>query len=250
MKSWNNKKINSMKRVIPILILTSFVLSGCVVSKKKYEAMVGERDFLEKRLTETREENRQLEAKLENAIADFESMKQELHHSDALKSDKVSDLFVQTEKLSEEVTTLKKDLADARSKFRSQQSTSMERSNQLETLTSQIAQLKNDTASLQYSLRMSKERQTNAQKELRELNEKYKTLAANNTQLRTELDKSQQEIAMLEGQLTEKSQSLSNVSEEFIKLRKELLTAKSNGTAIDPNQNKTIDKIARLLGHY
>jgi chromosome segregation ATPase len=245
MKSLNNKKINSMKRLISILILICFALSGCVVSKKKYEAMVGERDFLEKRLTETREENRHLEAKLENAIADFESMKQELHHSDALKSDKVSDLFAQTEKLSKEVTTLEKDLADARNKFRSQQSTSLERVNQLELLTSQVAQLKNDTASLQYSLQMSKERQTNVQKELREIKDKYNNLAAGNAQLKSDMEASERKIALIE-----KTQSLSNVSEAFIVLRKELLTAKSNGTVIDPNQNKTIDKIARLLGHY
>jgi chromosome segregation ATPase len=250
MKSWKNKKINSMKRIISILILSSFVLTGCVVSKKKYEAMVGERDFLENRLTETREENRQLEAELESALADFETMKQELHQSDALKSDKVSDLFAQTEQLGEKVTTLKKDLADAHSKFRSQQSTSKERANQLETLISQIAQLKNDTSGLQYSLQMSKDRQTNVQQELREVKEKYNNLAAGNTQLKSDLKTSERKMAMHEGQLVEKTQSLSNVSEAFIELRKELLTAKSTGTAIDPNNNKIIDKIARLLGHY
>ena len=239
-----------MKQVILVLILTSFVLSGCVVSKKKYEAMVSEKDFLEKRLAETREENRQLETKLENAISDFELMKQELHHSDALKSDKVSDLVAETEQLREEIATLEKDLADARSKYRTQQSTSIERASQLESLTSQVAQLKNDTSSLQFSLQMSKERQTKILKELREVKERYNTLAADNAQMRTELETSRQEIAMLEGQLIEKSKSLSSISEAFIELRKELLTAKSNGTAIDPNKNKTIDKIARLLGHY
>ncbi|WP_291858002.1 hypothetical protein [Marinilabilia sp.] len=239
-----------MKRIFSIFILISLVLPGCVVSKKKYEAMVGERDFLEKRLTETRDENRELEEQLRSAFADFESMKQELHRSDALKSDKVSTLFANTENLKEEVNNLKQDLADARSKYRSQQSTSVERANQLEELTSQLALLKKDTASLQYSLQMSKERQTNVQKELREVKEKYNNLAADRTLLKTDIEKSKAKIAMLEDQLSEKTRSLSNISDAFIELRKELLTAKSKGLAIDPNQSKIIDKIARLLGHY
>ncbi len=239
-----------MKRAISLLILISFLLSGCVVSRKKYEAMVSERDLLDEQLTETRTENRQLEVNLEDAIADFESMKYELHRSDALKSDKVSNLFAQTEELSEEVSALKKDLSDARNEYRSQQSTSMERAKKLESLESQVAHLRKDTASLKYSLQMSKERQNNVQKELHEVKEKYNMLVANNAQLKTNLEKSKQKITMLEGQLIEKNQSLKNVSEAFIELRKELLTAKSKGTAIDPNQNKIIDRIARLLDHY
>jgi chromosome segregation ATPase len=239
-----------MKRIFSILILIGLVLPGCVVSKKKYEAMVGERDFLEKRLTETRDDKRDLEEQLRSAIADFESMKEELHRSDALKSDKVSTLFAKTEDLRKEVNNLEQELAETRSKYRSQQSTSVERANQLEGLTSQLAQLKNDTASLHYSLQMSKERQSNVLKELREVKEKYNNLAAGSAQLQTDLEKSEAKIAMLEGQLADKTRSLSNISEAFIALRRELLTAKSSGTAIDPNQNKTIDKIARLLGHY
>ncbi len=239
-----------MKQSILISILLSLIFSGCVVSKKKYEAMVSERDFLEKRLNESRSTNQSLEEKLARAIADFETMKQELHHSDALKSDKVSNLFAQTEKLHEQVNSLKEDLAEAKSKYRSQQNTSMARADQLEELTGQVAKLKNDTAALQYSLKMSKERQVNLQQELREVKERYNDLAAGRAQLKADLEKAERKVALLEGQLVEKTESLSNISQSFIELRKQLLTAKSNGKAIDPNQNKTIDKIARLLGHY
>jgi molecular chaperone GrpE (heat shock protein) len=75
-------------------------------------------------------------------------------------------------------------------------------------------------------------------------------LAAEQAENRNALEKAQSKMALLENQLMEKTRILLNVSEAFIELRKELLSAKSNGQPIDPNQNKNMDKVARLLGHY
>lgn len=239
-----------MKKILSISIISLFIFSGCVVSKKKYEAMVSERDLLENRLNDARRENKELQSDLDRALADFESMKYELHKSNALKSDKVADLFAQSEDLKQETARLKDELALLKKRYRSQQNTSIERVNELETLRKKVTQLTNDTASLKYSLEMNKERQEKLRTQIHDVNERYNELAASYSGMKNEMDQTSRKIEMLEGQLVEKSQSLSNISKAFIELRKQLLSAKSKGTPIDPNQNKVVDKIARLLGHY
>lgn len=239
-----------MARVLSISILSIFILSGCVVSKKKYEAMVSERNLLQNRLNDARRENKELQSDLEKAMADFETMKYELHKSNALKSDKVADLFAQSEELKEETASLKDELALIRRRYQSQQNTSIERANELQTLRKKVSDLTSDTASLHYSLEMSKERQENLRTQIRDVKERYNELAASYSGMKNELDQTSRKIEMLEGQLVDKTQSLSNISEAFIELRKQLLSAKSKGTPIDPNENKFVDKIARMLGHY
>ncbi|PWE00079.1 hypothetical protein DDZ16_06895 [Marinilabilia rubra] len=227
-----------------------FILSGCVVSKKKYEAMVSERNILQNSLNDARNENKALLSDLDQAMADFESMKYKLHKSNALKSDKVSDLFSQSEALKDETSKLKDELAHIKSRYKSQQNTSIERANELQTLRKKVTELTNDTVSLHYSLEMNKERQAKLKTQIKDVKERYNELAASYSGMKNELDQTSRKIEMLEGQLVEKSQSLRSVSEAFIELRKQLLSAKSKGTPIDPNKNKLIDKIARLLGHY
>jgi chromosome segregation ATPase len=249
-KNLLKQKNNIMKRVLSIWLVSLFLFSGCVVSKKKYEAMVGERDFLKNELNVTIKENKSLQNDIKKAIADFEKMKYELHQSNALKSDRVAELFASSEDLKKETKALKKELEETRRRFQNQQNTSIERVNELEILRSKVAKLTGDTASLQYSLRMSKERNSKIQEELREVKERYNQTAASNAETKNEMEKMSRKINMLEGQLVEKSQSLSKISDAFIELRKQLLSAKTNGAPIDPNKNKLVDKIARLLGHY
>ncbi len=232
-----------MKRVILVWIVLLVFFSGCVVSKKKYETVVGERDLLERRLNETRSD-------LENAMTDFEAMKYELHKSNALKSDKVAELFAKSEECQEETQSLKKDLEETRKRYRSQQATSTENANELDQLRKRISQLAGDTASLQYSLSMSKARQVKLREEFSNLREKYNLLSGEHAETKNELEQTSRKISVLQNQLVEKTQTLSNVSDAFIELRKQLLSAKSGGTPIDPNQNKNIDRIARLLDHY
>ncbi|MGM0375609.1 MAG: hypothetical protein ACQEQ0_02430 [Bacteroidota bacterium] len=239
-----------MKRLVWIWILLPLFLSGCVVSKKKYEAMVDKRDHLEQQLSDSREENKNLRNELEKALSDFESMKYELHKSNALKSDTVMALMEEAETLKNETESLQDELVRTRRKFESQQATSTERENELEKLNSRVNELITDTASLNHALEMSRERQERTREELNQLRDKYNDLSAEQSLKEDDLAKAREKISTLEDQLVEKEQTISNISEAFVELRKQLLSARSEGKPIDPNENKNIDRIARLLGHY
>lgn len=239
-----------MKRPVWIWILLPLFLSGCVVSKKKYEAMVDKRDHLEQQLSDSREENKNLKNELEKSLSDFESMKYELHKSNALKSDTVMALMEKAETLKNETENLQDELVRTRRKFESQQATSTERENELEKLDSRVNELITDTASLNHALEMSRERQERTREELTQLRDKYNHLSAEQSLKEDDLAKAREKISTLEDQLVEKEQTISNISEAFVELRKQLLSARSEGKPIDPNENKNIDRIARLLGHY
>lgn len=239
-----------MKRIVLLWILLPLLASGCIVSKKKYEAMVDERDMLEQRLNKALDENKNLQGNLEKALTDFEAMKYELHESNALKSDKVAELMRESEVFKNETERLSQALEETRRRVRTQQTTSAERAKELEELRKRVSKLTSDTSRLQYALRMSEERKSKTREALTKVQDKYNAQMAALESAKSELEQSRIKLSTLEQQLVEKNQVLSGISEAFIELRKQMLSAKSNGTPIDPNQNSNVDKIARLLGHY
>lgn len=239
-----------MKRIVLLWILLPALTSGCIVSKKKYEAMVDERDNLEQRLNKALDENKDLRGNLDKALADFETMKYEMHKSNALKSDKIAELITKSEGFKNETERLSQELEETRRKVRTHQTTSAEKASELEELRERVSKLTSDTSRLQYALRMSEERKSKTQEELKKVQDKYNALVADHESAKSELEQNRMKLSTLEQQLVEKNKLLSDISETFIELRKQMLTAKSNGTPIDPNQNRNIDKIARLLGHY
>ncbi len=243
------KPIN-MKRKIIILIALPLIASGCLVSKKKYNAMTAQKESLAKRLSSEQTENKALKKELESATADFETMNYELHKSDALKSDKVSDLMAQSEAFQEKVSELERDLVSARRQFQNQKESSIESASALEALNKKIRALASDTASMRYTLHLTKERQQALQLELNTTKQQYREASAQATRLDGETAQQKQKLDLLEQQLVDKTQTLQNISDSFIELRKALLSARAAGNALDPNNNKMVDKIARLLGHY
>ncbi len=239
-----------MKLKIIILIALPIIAAGCVVSKKKYNAMTAQKESLARRLSSEQAENKTLKKELESATADFETMKYELHKSDALKSDKVSDLMARSEALKDQVSELERDLMTARRQFQNQQESSLESASALEVLNKKIRALTSDTASMRFALNLTKERQQALQLELNTTKQQYREASAQATRLDREMAQQKQKLELLEQQLVDKTQTLQNISNSFIELRKALLSAKSAGNALDPNNNKLVDKIARLLGHY
>lgn len=239
-----------MKLKIIILIALPIIAAGCVVSKKKYNAMTAQKESLARRLSSEQAENKTLKKELESATADFETMKYELHKSDALKSDKVSDLMARSEALKDQVSELERDLMTARRQFQNQQESSLESASALEVLNKKIRALTSDTASMRFALNLTNERQQALQLELNTTKQQYREASAQATRLDREMAQQKQKLELLEQQLVDKTQTLQNISNSFIELRKALLSAKAAGNALDPNNNKLVDKIARLLGHY
>jgi chromosome segregation ATPase len=236
-----------------ILILFSVILiltSGCVVSKKKYEAAMLENSRLNKQLTSSKKENNKLENKLEGMISEFEQMKNDLHLSNAVKSDEMSELLVKVTQLSDLNTKLQNNLDETLNLYKSQKQTSLSANNELEKLGTDIQLLRRDTASIKYALKLSKERFDQLKKEFETLKGKYDQVALDKQKATKELSINQQKLSSFEQQLIQNKEKMEDISKALIELRKEMLSAKSNNTPIDPNKNKYIDKMAQELGHY
>ncbi|MBR8538117.1 hypothetical protein KDU71_21280 [Carboxylicivirga sediminis] len=234
------------------LLLTALVLSlsSCVVSKKKYEALLLEKNQIADDLDKKSAESKQLKVNLENAIADYESMKNDFGKSNALKTDEISDLMIMVTQLKDESEQLNQKLSETVSKFKAKEADSYMANEELDKTIKAVNTLKRDTASLNYSLQLAKQRNKMLQDELKTSQEKASTSGLQRIELQKQVDKQTAQLKDMEKQLIKSQQNMSEVSSAFIELRKAMLKANSSNTAIDPNKSKEVDKVAKLLGHY
>ena len=232
-----------------LFIISLFIFSACV-SKKKYNDVLMAKDHLSKQLSDKKEENKKLSSELESALADYDNMRLKLGKSNAIKSDEVSDLIVKSSEMQATIDNLNEQLKNIMDDFNNNQQNALKTAEDLETAKKQIIQIKRDTASLHYSINLAKERNEMLNKELSEIKEKYNTLYSDFSAYKEDAQKNDIKLRSLENQLVTQKQKIEAISDAFIGLRKQLLTAKSNNEAIDPNKNAYIDKIAKLLGHY
>ncbi len=238
-------------KVLPVIIVAvSIVFTGCVVSKKKYEAQLSENSHLTKQLSQTKKENSELNTQIKDMTSDFEKMKNELHLSNAVKSDEVSDLLIKVTSLSDANEEIQNKLDETLSLYKNQKQTSQSITTELKDLKDNNYQLKRDTASIKYALNLSQERYKQLENELNKLKDKY-NLALNEKQgAENTLELNKQKMASFEKQLVQNKEKMDAISQAFISLRKEMLDAQSSNKPINPNKNKNVDKIAKELGHY
>ncbi len=156
----------------------------------------------------------------------------------------------QTTAFQEKIDELNTKLNNIQSDFKYNKQSALKTSEQLQKMKRQLIQLQRDTASLHYSIKLAKNRNELVQKEFAETNDKYNTLYSDYSNLNKDAQKKDIQLKTLEEQLINQKETIESISKTFISLRKQLLTAKSNNTPIDPNKSSDIDKIAKLLGHY
>ena len=183
-------------------------------------------------------------------MSDFELMKSELHMSNAVKSDEISDLLVKVTELTDGNKALENKLEETIKLYQSQKQSTQSTVEELKSLRSDNIKLKRDTASIKYALKLSKERFSKLEDELAVQKNKYAVASNNNQQLTKELEVNKQKLRSFEQQLIKNKQKMEIISSSLIELRKEMLSAQSNNKIIDPNKNKHIDKMAKELGHY
>ena len=239
-----------MLHKIFLFIISLFIFSGCVVSKKKYEALLSEKNNLSKNLDKKTTENKKLSSNLESAVADYEKVRYSLSKSNAIKSDEVSDLMIQSTAFQEKIDELNKQLNSIQSDFKYNKQSALKTSEQLQLAKKQLTQIQRDTASLRYSIKLAKNRNEMVQKEYSKSREKYNTLYSDYSQAKSDAQKTDIQLKSLEEQLISQKETVESISKAFISLRKQLLTAKSNNKPLDPNKSSDINKIAKLLGHY
>ncbi len=239
-----------MYKQVILGIVISLSFNSCIVSKKKYDAALLKNSNLTKELNAVKEDNDGLNSKVNLMVKEFEAMKNELHLSNAVKSDEMSDLLVKVTQLSDLNDKLKNELEETLNKYKSQKQTSISVSNELDQLKKDNQKLIRDTASIKYALKLSKERFTQLEKEMSVQKEKYTKLSISNQTINKELSLNKQKLNSFEQQLIGNKDKLEAISDAFIELRKEMLSANSSNKSIDPNKNKNIDKIAKELGHY
>ena len=230
-------------RIYVFLTISALLLNACVVSKKKYEASLGEISLLQK-------QNGELEKTVKANISDFETMKNELHLSNAVKSDELSELLLKVTQLKESNDALENKLEQTASMYQSQKQTSQSTADELKTLKSDNLKLKRDTASIRYALELQQDRFAKLEDELGTQKNKYSSLMAENRKTTGEMEANKQKLAVFEQQLVRNKEKMEAISAALIELRKEMLSAQSGGKSIDPNKNKHIDKMAKELGHY
>ncbi len=238
-------------KILPVIIIAVSVgFTSCVVSKKKYEAQLLENSQLTKKLSQTKKENSELNTQIKGMTSDFEKMKNELHLSNAVKSDEVSELLIKATSLSDANEELQNKLDETLSLYKNQKQTSQSITSELKELKDNNYKLKRDTASIKYALKLSQERYEQLEKELNSLKDKYNLALNEKMGAENTLELNKQKLASFEKQLVQNKQKMEAISEAFIALRKEMLSAETTNKPIDPNRNKNIDKIAHELGHY
>ena len=237
-------------KTLLIITISAVLLSSCVVSKKKYEACLAQKSKLSKQLSAVNKENKSLEKQIATNISDFEKMKNEMHLSNAVKSDEMSDLLVKVTQLTDANTALEDKLAETVRLYKSQKKTSASTATELKNLRTSNIKLKRDTASIRYALKLSKERFGQLENELKTQKNKYGSLSADNRKLNQQVELEKQKLSSFEQQLVKNKEKMEIISTALIELRKEMLSSKTANKPIDPNKNKHIDKMARELGHY
>ncbi|MCU4175521.1 hypothetical protein [Carboxylicivirga sp. N1Y90] len=239
-----------MLKNIFLLISLALVFSSCIVSKKKYDALLIEKNQLADYLSDKTKENKELEGNLNQAISDFELMKNDFGKSNSLRSDEIADLMIKVTKLEDESIALNTKFNETLGKFKAKEKAGYLAEEDLKNSQRMISALKRDTASLHYSIQMAKDRSSKLQEELMASKKKLSETGLAKVDLEKELENQTKSIKNMEQKLIKSQQNISEVSKLFIELRKELLTAKSNNQPLDPNKNSNINKIAKQLGHY
>lgn len=239
-----------MLKNILVFAALSVVFSSCIVSKKKYDALLLEKNELSTLLNDKKQENKALKSDLNQAVKDFESLKSDFNKSNALRSDEIADLMVKVTQLEDKSSELNTKLKETIGKFKATEKANYQADEELKNTLIALAALKRDTASLHYSINMAKQRSSSIQNELTKTKNKLRELNTGKYELNKALDAQTLKVKSMEQKLIKSQQNLSEISNTFIELRKELLTAKSKNQAIDPNKNNYINRIAKLLGHY
>ncbi len=249
-KTRNNFKTKNMNKVIIAFLAIPFIMSSCVVSKKKYDALLSENANLEKNLKAQTEESEKLQSNLDQTIADYETMKDDFGKSNALKTDEISDLMIMVTQLKDESEALNTKLEETVDKFKAKEIDSYLANEELSQTMSAVTALKRDTASLSFSLKQAKQRNKMLQDELKGSQAKASESGLKRVELQKQLDSQSTQLKDMERQLVKSQQNISEISKAFVELRKEMLKAKSANKPIDPNKSKQVDKVAKLLGHY
>jgi len=239
-----------MTRIFFVLTALVLTLSSCVVSKKKYDALLSENGQLSKNLDEKTAESKKLQVNLERTISDYEGMKNDFGKSNALKTDEISDLMIMVTQLKDESEKLNTKLEETVGKFKAKEADSYLANEELNQTTKLLSTLKRDTASLNYSLKLAKQRNKMLQDELRTSEEKASASGLKRVEAQKQLESKTAQLKQMERKLIKGQQNMSEVSKAFIELRKEMLKAKTNKKMLDPNKSKQVDKVAKLLGHY
>jgi chromosome segregation ATPase len=238
-----------MLRKIFLLIISVLIISGCV-SKKKYVALEKNKDRIAKQLKNKEAENKKLESDLKSAVADYEDVKYKLSRSNAIKSDDISDLIGRTTSLQDKVDDLTAQLNKIKNDLNYNKNSYQKTADDLQKTKTQLMSLQKDTASLHYSIKLARERNDMLTQELSATKKKYNDLYAEYSLMQDKIDNKDIQMKTLEKQLIDQKEKIEAISKNFIGLRKQLLEAETKGKPINPNKNSTINKIAKLLGHY
>lgn len=239
----------NVKMMISTLVVL-LALSSCV-SKKKFLASQDAYNFTTDSLISVTDD---LNSKLLAGEADFEATKQDFMINDAAKNDEIATLESQLKALQKGFDDVTRTLDDTRDRAQLNKDEKDQASYQLARMNSELIKLRQDTVSLNYALTLQRRKSTGLQQTLDNQISKYTGEANSHRAEVTQLVKDKEATLLktkdLERQLTVKEKQMKEVNAAFIALRKDLLKAKTQGQALDPNSNANVTKLAKSLGQY
>ncbi len=240
-----------MKIYFAIPALAIIMLSSSCVSKKKFVAL---QDVYYQTTDSLVDVTDHLNDRLASGEKDFEFTKQDLMISDAAKNDKISDLDTELKELQSSFDRLTHSLENTEERYEATQQANDQASFQLVRMNKDLVQLRQDTVSLNYALKLER-RKAESQQHL--LEQKTQEFAQNLNSQKEEIlgmkkaaETNRLKSKEMQRQLALFEKEMDDISTSFIALRKEMLKAKLQGVAIDPNQNDNVSKIAKALGQY
>lgn len=240
-----------MKKFLVVSVLAIMMLNASCVSKKKFLALQDTYHHTTDSLVDVTDN---LNDKLILGEKDFESTKQDLMISDASKNDQISNLEIQLKELQGSFNELTNSLEYSEERIAETQQAKDQASYQLVRMNQALSALRQDTVSLNYAIKLQRKKADKLQEELTAYKEKYQAdkelQKAEVLSLKKETEKVRLKQKEMERQLAIKQKQMDGVSAAFVELRKEMLRSKTQGVAVDPNNNASIDKIAKALGQY
>jgi len=212
---------------VPIIFfaITLIFLSSCV-AKKEYLEMQDGRLKAETQVMKLTEENNYRASRIEALIADFESMKNELMESNAIKDQYIDSLNQEIAGLKGSIALQKESLQQTSFTFGFERQRMIEdlkaREDMISSLNSQLQNLENDNNELSSALDEKNFQLTVLNDKISVLQSESESKSAENEELQQKLQALQQDINSLQSVIKEKDATITRLQNNVNLLKKEL----------------------------
>lgn len=144
-----------MNKKLLILTIVPLVLASCVVSKRKYEELGYAKRKSDARVSKLGKDNKTLDSKLKQTLAEYNEMKNSMAESNAQKDVEIDELSSDIFSIASDTTNLKQKLDETLGNYKFAQDRNAENEAIIDKLNDQIKSLKVESSQLTNDLNAS-----------------------------------------------------------------------------------------------